>query len=308
MIPYLILPPNIVLLLIFVYCGIPWTNYCIWCKSLDVGDITQEVYNAIIAEEKTNRTIEEMIVSNHNKMGTDKKFELQNDVRAKFEFPEIVDQIVNALSQASQNKDTFELIMPEPLQQILQKYKRRQFIECGSMVGLQFYKLEQYWQIIEPTGIVREHYDAYKYFLWNLEVITKISLPDFLKQNNRNPFYGLHNRILGKDESYFLGCFGLQDKQGFNKNNYKLINSTLKMLGSMDEAPKELYSLLDLCSSQYGRAKKDKLFASSTQNKSPGLFDKYEKIKSEAALRLHKENRDYQLKKLHDKSKNNKGK
>ncbi|MDA3813705.1 MAG: hypothetical protein PF570_05565 [Candidatus Cloacimonetes bacterium] len=304
--PYLLLPPNNKVLLIFVYCGIPWVDYSEWCQNWNVGNITQAEYNAIVAEEKKNRTIGKMIKRNQNNIGTDKGLVLYKVVRAKFEFPEIVDQIVAALTKATLDNGSFELILPESLQLILQKYKLRKFIECGLMVGLQFYEIEHYWQINEPVGIVRKNYDAYKYFLWDVDAITKVELRKYLKLHELNQFYSLHNKIVGRDVSCFLGYFGLQDKQSYNENFSKLTNLTLKRLASMDDASKELYSLLSLGSTQCSKSDKDKQLDKSVQKRSPGLFEKYKAIESERALRLHKENQNYQIRKLHNLKKNEK--
>ncbi len=299
---YVLELPNFNIALLFIYCGLSWDIYSAWCLYWHIGCCNFREYDAIVDDEKKDKSIAKMIELNRQRLSSNNKLVIIKKVRLIFNFPKIVDQITEALSQAAANEEPGKWKMPPAFDYFLRNHRMRKFIETALLVRLQFHKINIFWLQFNPVGIRRDYFEIFEYFLWNVSRMTNAELREFFKWNAGNQFYGYHHKVLGRDVDQLLGCWGLEDREVQNRSIYKMTSKISNNIQNASEsAPKELFSLQNSCTSQITRNEKVQLstrtipgdfLGNSTRPMEPDM--------SEAAFKVRNINREYRFQQLFD--------
>ena len=300
---YVMSLPNFRFMMLFIYSGLPWDKYFLWCQYWSFGYFNQESYDAIVVDEMKNKVIAKMITFNRQCFKSKNKIRIIKKVRSRFMFPEVLEQIVDGLSQAATIKDPSKSEMPEALIYFLRNHRMRMFIESGLLVGLSFYEINRFWKQFNSVRILREHFEIYNYFLWDTSSMTSPELRYFFLRNVMNQFYGTHHKVFSKDVNHFLGYWGLQNQAMQNESIDKIALKTLKkILAASEEPPKELFSLLNFCSTQIARSNKKQSSVQTTMKQNSGYSDPsmLTEPNTAAAEEVRNSNREYRFKQLLD--------
>ncbi|MCK5050772.1 MAG: hypothetical protein KAS53_03455 [Candidatus Cloacimonetes bacterium] len=294
--------PNVKIVLIFIFCGLPWDLYSAWCLYWHIGYCNFVDYDAIVEDEMKDKSIAKMIELNRQRLASKNKLVIIKKVRLNFDFPEIADQIVEALSQTAANEDPGKLKMPSAFVYFLRNHRMRKFIETALLVRLVFHEINRLWLQFNPVGIRRDYFEIFEYFLWNVRSMTNSELREFFKWNGDNAYYRYHHKVLGGDVNQFLGCWGLEDREVQNRSIYKMTSKISNNISNASEgASKELFSLQNSCTSQI--VKNEKMQFPNQPIPSEFLGNPTWPIKpdmSEAAFQVRNINREYRFQQLFD--------
>ncbi len=298
---FITVPPHYVFLKLIIYLGIPYKAYLDFCEFWNIGKVAQTVYDAIAEDAMKNKTIAKMVIYNRKNLG-DIKLRIYKQIRTKFHFPEVIDQLIDGISGATVVSDPTTWKMPEPLLYFLQNYQLREFVENALLIKLPFHKINKYWGISNPVGILHEHFDIYRYFLWNIEAMPKLDLQLYFKHNCTNQFYRKHLRIVGKTLNTFLGEYGLQTEAERKKSMMEIAHKAANnILNTSEDPAQNTYNLLASCCSSIARIDHDHPTTQAEKKLQNTMSSLYPQIKpnlNPSAQDVRNRNREYRFKQL----------
>ncbi|MDP8268882.1 MAG: hypothetical protein P9L97_09160 [Candidatus Tenebribacter davisii] len=301
--------PNHILMKIFIYGGLDWKSYYIWCLGCHFGYCDQDSYNAVVFEEMKNEQIAKMINLNRQRLLNKSKPNITKKIRLMFNNTEIVGNILETLPQVFTIKDPGKWKMPPALDYFLKNHRMRIFVESGLLINLTFFNINRYWLQFNPVGIRRDYFDAYRYLIWDTKSMSIPELRYFFLRNAANQFYSTHNKVLSKGVDAFLGCWGLQNRDTQLKSINKIALQVSKKINNTSEGvPKEYFSLIQLCTTEMSHNHNRQLKIKSKSTQFPGnLVPEKFSDSNPSARHIRDMNREYRFKQLLDFNMNRRG-
>ena len=292
---YFLKPPYFIFLQLLIYLGIPYNVFLDFCRFWKFGEVSLNVYNAIVEDAETNKTIANMMKSNRDNFNNNSELKIYKNILKQYDYPEYVKHLIKGISG---EKDPSKWKWPESLQYFLRNFRLRQFIECSLLAKLTFSEINRYWMLFDSPGILHEYFEPYRDLFWNISSTPTIDQQLFLKRNCTRQFYTKHQKIVGMGREQLLGEFGLQTQADEKKSMKGItLKVTKKILDSPEEPRQDLHSLLALGCTYIARTDIEHQREQADKNLQNPAFSHGCQLSS-SALEVRRRNREYRFKQL----------